>query len=105
MMSTTRIEKNYFPVIDCLVSNEIDGESIQKLIELLMAVSSIHTDDKMLGKLLLKLLSNCKEKLRYFEQQLTHIVNLHRSTWKSKLSKVLNEYIQYNSPLSQSLRY
>lgn len=100
-----KLENNHFPIIDCLLSSEIDTESLQKLIELLTAISSIYSDNKLFGKLVLNLLSNCKGRIGRFEQQLTHIVSLHRSVWKNKLSKSLNELVQNNLSLSESMRY
>nr|CAI5854781.1 unnamed protein product [Callosobruchus analis] len=96
------------PLIGCLevlLNVQSDYDTLNKLIELMSISASNHIQDKNFGRLFTIIIKYLGKNVILLEQPLKHIVNSHRSIWKTKMQKTLNDSIQDNLILTQSFRY
>ncbi|XP_018576677.1 uncharacterized protein LOC108915189 isoform X2 [Anoplophora glabripennis] len=99
-----KFQDNYFPVIELLIVPQIEFDTLNRLFEILSNSENNLNTDKSFGKFLMNLMILLGNNLLSFEQPLKHLIGSHRSIWKAKLQKKIDDCLQENSILSQSIR-
>ncbi|XP_022909661.2 uncharacterized protein [Onthophagus taurus] len=105
ILNTSTLHQNHFLIIEALLHNDIQIETLKRMMHLFSSISSTFPDDKIFGKMLLNVIKRCKKNVVHFKKEFNIIINNHQSVWKNSLEKEIDENMENNSLLSQSLRY
>ncbi|XP_028132618.1 uncharacterized protein LOC114328068 isoform X1 [Diabrotica virgifera virgifera] len=99
------LEDNHISLFDTLQGEQVDNDTLNKLVEIMSKSADKHSTNKNFGKFLLKIIQLVGKNISTFEKPLNHIIGTHRSIWKGKIQKTYDELLQDSFLMSQSLRY
>ncbi|VEN35472.1 unnamed protein product [Callosobruchus maculatus] len=105
VFNNSDLKEHLISCLEVLLNPQSDYDTLNKLIELMSTSASNYSQDKNFGKLFTIIIKYLGKNVTSLEQPLRHIVNSHRSIWKTKMQKLLNDSIQDNLILTQSFRY
>nr|CAH7714452.1 unnamed protein product [Callosobruchus chinensis] len=105
VFNSTELKENVISCLEVLLNAQSDYDALNKLIELMSTSASNYSQDKNFGKLFTIIIKYLGKNVTLLEQPLKHIVNSHRSIWKTKMQKTLDNSLQENLILTQSFRY
>lgn len=75
----------------------MDFDILSKLVNLLSISSDKYHSEKAFGKLVINVLKRTGKNIHLLEQPLRHIISTHKTIWRLKIQKIVEENLYNNS--------